>query len=402
MIATFTHLTSSRRGVCEKFAGDTITIGRASNNTLCFGDNERRVSSHHAQITRHDDTFLLRDLGSTNGTMLNGRRIIISELNADDLIEFGAGGPLIRFGLEQVAVEKTDSGNTPSQISNINDGKTQPTEESFAMFIRRFLRQRKTNTRLTTAIVVSMIFGAAFGIWLSSNMTPVDGERFTTVAKLNSPAVVFIETEFELVDSDGNITTIESRTGSGFVVSESGLIVTNRHLIRDWEYSQPPVGITGRTKSISVIFQGQKRSEAIPATIAKLSSDASLDLVILQIAPPPNMPTIYGMEPDLSHIGQGEEVATIGYPLGMQLLTDDRIDTSLATGFVSRIGQDAIQLDLHAHHGNSGGPVLNLKGEVIGIVTSNLANAQNITFCIPIGVAYEMLKINPQSPVRNS
>jgi serine protease Do len=398
MIATFTHLTSSRRGLCEKFADDTITVGRAANNTLCFGDNERRVSSHHAQITRHGETFLLRDLGSTNGTMLNGRRIIISELNADDLIEFGAGGPLIRFGLEQIAIANDNLGNAQNQAGNT----PQPGKESFAAFIRHFFKQRKTNTRLTTAIVVSMILGAVFGIWLSSNMTPIDGERFTAVAKLNSPAVVFIQTEFELVDGDGNITTIESRTGSGFIVSESGLIVTNRHLVRDWEYNQPPAGVTGRTKSISVIFQGQKRSEAIPATIANLSSDASLDLVILKIVPPPNMPIIYGIEPNLSHIGQGDEVATIGYPLGMQLLTDDRIDTSLATGFVSRVGQDAIQLDLHAHHGNSGGPVLNLKGEVIGIVTSNLANAQNITFCIPIGMAYEMIKISPPAPVRNS
>src|ERR1051325_4210981 len=101
MIATFTHLTGSRRGLCEKFQDDTITIGRAADNALCLGDNERRVSSHHAQISRHGDTFLLRDLGSTNGTMINGRRVIISELSPDDLIEVGAGGPLLRFGLEQ-------------------------------------------------------------------------------------------------------------------------------------------------------------------------------------------------------------------------------------------------------------------------------------------------------------
>jgi serine protease Do len=402
MIATFTHLTSSRRGLCEKFAGDTITVGRAANNLLCFGDNERRVSSHHAQITRHGETFLLRDLGSTNGTMINGRRVIIGELNADDLIEFGAGGPLLRFAIEQPPAEKDGSGDSQNQNPKAGDGQAQPTKETLALFIRRFLEKRKTNTRLTTAILVSMFFGAIFGIWFSSNIQPIERERFAAIAKLNSAAVVFIQTEFELLDGDGNLTMVESRTGSGFIVSESGLIVTNRHLIRDWEYNLPPAGITGRTKNISVIFQGQKRSEAIPATIAKLSSDASIDVVILQIAPPPDMPTIYGMEPNLEHIGQGDEVATIGYPLGMQLLTDDRIDTSLATGFVSRVGQDAIQLDLHAHHGNSGGPVLNLKGEVIGIVTSNLANAQNITFCIPIGVAYEMIKISPQSGVRNS
>jgi serine protease Do len=394
MIATFTHLTSSRRGLCEKFADDTITVGRAANNLLRFGDHERRVSSHHAQIRRQGETFLLRDLGSTNGTMLNGRRIIISELNADDLIEFGAGGPLLRFGLEQEAA----ADNQPPGPN----AETPPARESLGLLLRRFLRQRKTNTRLTTAIVVSMVFGAVFGTWLSANMTPIAGERFAAVARQNSAAVVFIQSEFELVDADGNITMIEARSGSGFIVSESGLIITNRHVVRDWEYHPPPPGITGRTRGISVVFQGQKRSEAIPATIANLSSDANLDIAILQIAPPPNMPTVYGIEPDLSHIGQGDEVATIGYPLGLQLLGDERIDTSLATGFVSRIGQDAIQLDLHAHHGNSGGPVLNLKGEVIGIVTSNLAKAQNITFCIPIGVAYEMIKISPHSSVRSS
>jgi serine protease Do len=401
MIATFTHLTSSRRGLCEKFANDKITVGRAANNTLCFGDNERRVSAHHAQITRNGETFLLRDLGSTNGTMLNGRRVIISELNGDDLIEFGAGGPLLRFGIEQTALAKEGTDGSPATPHMVKDGKTQPGKESFALFVRRFLKQRKTNTRLTTAIVVSMVCGALFGIWLSANMRSIDGERFAAVARLNSPAVVFIQTEFELVDGDGNIIMVEARTGSGFIIAASGLIVTNRHLIRDWEYNLPPAGISGRTKSISVVFQGQKRSAAIPATIANLSSDANLDIAILQIAPPPNMPTVYGIEPNLSHIGQGDEVATIGYPLGMQLLTEDRIDTSLATGFISRVGQDAIQLDLHAYHGNSGGPVLNLKGEVIGIVTANLVNAQNITFCIPIGVAYEMIKISPHSSVRS-
>ena len=92
MIATITHLTGRRRGERQTFDDEIITIGRAADNQLCFGDAERRVSSHHAQISRHGDAFLIRDLGSTNGTMINGRRIIISEIAADDLIEFGAGG----------------------------------------------------------------------------------------------------------------------------------------------------------------------------------------------------------------------------------------------------------------------------------------------------------------------
>src|SRR5215510_12794740 len=120
MLVTITHLTGARRGARQEFADEIITIGRAANNRLCFGDGERRVSSHHAQITRHDDAFLIRDLGSTNGTMINGRRIIISELASDDLIEFGAGGPLVRFVVEMPLAESTNNHEpSPRQASPI-------------------------------------------------------------------------------------------------------------------------------------------------------------------------------------------------------------------------------------------------------------------------------------------
>ena len=81
------------------------------------------------------------------------------------------------------------------------------------------------------------------------------------VAALNSPAVVFIRTEFELLDSSGQVTATEARTGSGFVVSESGLVVTNRHLVRDWEYNKPSAG----TESVSFMAVSISGSEKISA-----------------------------------------------------------------------------------------------------------------------------------------
>src|SRR5215207_8980995 len=100
MRVTLTHQIGPEKGKREQFEIERISIGRASNNALSFGDDARRVSSHHAEIIRRGDHFVLRDLGSTNGTMINGRRVIASEIHADDLIEFGAGGPLLRFGIE--------------------------------------------------------------------------------------------------------------------------------------------------------------------------------------------------------------------------------------------------------------------------------------------------------------
>jgi S1-C subfamily serine protease len=405
MIATFTYLTGSRRGQCEKFTDEVISIGRATDNRLSFGDAERRVSSHHAQITRHGDNFLLRDLGSTNGTKINGRRIIITELGKDDLIEFGAGGPLVRFGIlqpegtnhyeEQPAANPQARAVTRAHTTVVEKIPTRRDEITNA--IRRFLKQRKNNVRLTSAIVISLLFGGLLGIWLSGKFTSPESEHlsFAAIAERNRGAVVFIQTEFELVDEQGNASPVERRTGSGFVVSKSGLIVTNRHLIRAWEYEDTPVGLSGRTKKISVIFQGRKRDEAIPATLAHLSSDKETDIAILRITPPSEMTIIYGLERDLSHINQGDEVAAIGYPLGLDLLlqtTDERIETSLATGVVSRVGENKIQLDLHAYHGNSGCPVLNRRGEVIGIVTGKVQGAQDLIICEPVGVAYEMVK----------
>jgi S1-C subfamily serine protease len=104
---------------------------------------------------------------------------------------------------------------------------------------------------------------------------------------------------------------------------------------------------------------------------------------------------VHGIEPDLSHTNQGDEVVVIGYPLGLDLLqmtNDSRIYPSLSTGVVSRVGQDFIQLNLRAYHGNSGGPVLNRRGEVIGILTGNVGSAQDIALCTPISAALPLLK----------
>jgi len=76
----------------------------------------------------------------------------------------------------------------------------------------------------------------------------------------------------------------------------------------------------------------------------------------------------------------------------LQWTKDTTANPSLSTGIVSRVGHDFIQLNLRAYHGNSGGPVLSRKGEVIGILTANLGTAQDIALCIPIGTALNLVK----------
>ena len=104
---------------------------------------------------------------------------------------------------------------------------------------------------------------------------------------------------------------------------------------------------------------------------------------------------VHGIEAGLSDTNQGDEVVFIGYPLGLDLLEetkDKRVDPSLSPGIVSRVGHDYIQLTLRAYHGNSGGPVLNRRGEVIGILTGKVESAPDIALCLPITAALALVK----------
>lgn len=386
MRAVLTHIIGPDKGKREQFDASRITIGRASDNALCFNDGQRRVSSHHAEIVRNNDHYLLRDLGSTNGTMLNGRRVVTSEIQHDDLIEFGAGGPLLRFCVE---FDDTDS---PERLppSSAQQARRNTTDK----LVRP--PSHRANVLLLTAVAAAMLIGAGGGIFLSSRLPPRYQEErsFTEVAELNRPAVVFIRVEFELLDESGQVIVTDARTGSGFVVSSGGLIVTNRHLVRDWEYNSASQSLTGRTTKIEVILPGQTREQAILADVYRINPDKeSADVAILKTNLS-RLRFVRGIESDINNIEQGEDVAVIGYPLGLDLLKqthDEQIGPSLSTGIVSRVGQDYIQLNLRAYHGNSGGPALNRKGEVIGILTANVSSAQEIALCTPISAALELI-----------
>jgi serine protease Do len=392
MRATFTYLIGPQKGERIRFDAERISVGRAPDNMLCLGDGARRVSSHHAEVIHHGDQYLLRDLGSTNGTMINGRRVVVSELSADDLVEFGAGGPLLRFGVEHP--EKRDQLETIGSPGHERDRVRAGAGVEAGG--HRPVARVKSNATLIAALASAMLLGGIGGIVASYRLRATDPETlsFAEIAEVTTPAVVLIRTEFELLDSSGQVIKTEARTGSGFILAQSGMIVTNRHVIRDWEYNVPAAGVTGRLTRIEAILPHHTLEDAVPAEVYKLGPDSSVDVAILRINPA-NLPFVHGVEPDLDHINPGDEVVVIGYPLGLDLLQwtrDSTADPSLSTGTVSRVGHDFIQLNLRAYHGNSGGPVLNRKGEVIGILTANFASAQDIALCTPISTALTLVK----------
>src|ERR1041385_779913 len=90
-----------------EFSQLPVRIGRSSSNDLVLTGDNRRASSRHAEITADNrGVFYLRDLESTNGTFLNGMRISQAQINIGDLIEFGLGGPKLRFEIADAASPK--------------------------------------------------------------------------------------------------------------------------------------------------------------------------------------------------------------------------------------------------------------------------------------------------------
>lgn len=96
--AIFHHLSGSRQGQVDRFDMDLMTVGRDPSNTVYF-DSEKdiRCSGNHAEVRREGARFLLADVGARNGTFVNGQRVTRKELVKGDVIQFGNGGPKVRF-----------------------------------------------------------------------------------------------------------------------------------------------------------------------------------------------------------------------------------------------------------------------------------------------------------------
>jgi len=205
---------------------------------------------------------------------------------------------------------------------------------------------------------------------------PLDGEEQNNISvyKKNIPSVVNVTSRamtfdffYGLVPQDGQ--------GSGFVIDKEGHILTNYHVIAD-------------ARQVEVTMHNRKKYRA-----TVVGTDPSHDLAIIQIKAPDLVPAIMG---DSRNLQVGQKVYAIGNPFGLS--------GTMTRGIVSSIRpvrepngamiDEAIQTDAAINPGNSGGPLMNWHGEVIGINTMILSNANQsagIGFAIPINTAKAVL-----------
>lgn len=203
------------------------------------------------------------------------------------------------------------------------------------------------------------------------NITPTeDISTVTAVAKKTMGSVVGITTVQEIReffwarDAEG--------VGSGVIINSNGYILTNSHVIGD-----------GNAKSITVLIENRDK---MPGKV--LWYDAALDLAIVKVEAR-NLPVADLGDSDLLEVGQ--LAVAIGNPLGLDF------QRSVTSGVISglhrsiRVDQynvieDLIQTDASINPGNSGGPLLNNKGEVIGLNTAKIQTGEGLGFAIPINL----------------
>jgi S1-C subfamily serine protease len=195
----------------------------------------------------------------------------------------------------------------------------------------------------------------AVSIFLCSATPAFSQESLPELVRRVKPQVVAIAT----YDSQGEALM----TGSGFFV-RPGQVVTNLHVIRGAQRCEIKT-LDGKGKVFPVA--------------GMLAVDEEGDLALLSVDMPPDRPRASELAPVLPD--EGEQIVVIGNPLKLEGSVTDGIVSAVRE--VPNVGK-IIQITAPISHGNSGSPVFNMKGQVVGVVTIKVTNGQNINLAIAV------------------
>lgn len=246
-------------------------------------------------------------------------------------------------------------------------------------------------TALISALLGGIISGYLLPVYVFGNLMPYPNNYFgndvkqvinventnseflvSAVAKKAMPSVVGITTEsiqqnffFGARKSQG--------IGTGVVVDSRGYILTNSHVVNN-----------GNIEKLKVLFEDGTTKEA-----RILWNDAAMDLAVIKVDDVNVTPAELG---DSDQLEVGEVSVAIGNPLGLQF------ERTVTSGIISGLNRSIeinvnesieglIQTDASINPGNSGGPLLNSKGQVIGINTAKIQTGEGLGFAIPINIA---------------
>ena len=193
-----------------------------------------------------------------------------------------------------------------------------------------------------------------------------DTSKRLSVADLTASvrdSIVVIQTE---LDSG------ESTLGTGFVISQDGLIATNQHVI-------------GTARPLTV---ETRMGNSLPV-VEVHATETAVDLAIIRVEASEALPAPLPLG-DSSTLRQGQEIIAIGHPLG----DEHQVVEGIVSAIEEYAGNPVIRLAIPIERGNSGGPLIDLQGEVHGILTLKSLERRDLGFAVPINALKPLLE-NP-------
>jgi serine protease Do len=209
-----------------------------------------------------------------------------------------------------------------------------------------------------------------------------EGNVISRIAKDLGPSVVSVDVTSQQTAQDffGFLQPLTQQSaGTGFIISGDGVIVTNRHVV------------AGGTNVTVTLADGTRFTDV--QILGQTSSGSSLDVAFLKIKNLNGRKLTPVKVGDSAKMQVGDRVVAIGNALG-------QFQNTVTSGIISGYGRDVqagsssgdstenltdlFQTDAAINEGNSGGPLVNINGEVIGLNTAVASNAQNIGFSIPV------------------
>ena len=324
--------------------------------------------------------------------------------------------------------------NKPKSSERLNSISTQPKRirsgKTITITLPRINRPKINLKRLITStqalflvlvLVVGIVAGFIGGLIESmgysgsvymasiapqSKIIPSNDQLIVNIAKKLSPRVVSINATASAQSTPnffGFSQQVQQQSeGTGIIISSNGLVLTNRHVV--------PAG----TSSVSITLSNGTQLNDV-TVVGRTSPSDSLDIAILKINNTQGQTLVPAVIGDSSKVQVGDGVVAIGNALG-------QFQNTVTSGIISGYGRnitassssggnnglflpysstttgtsenlsDMFQTDAAINEGNSGGPLVNLNGQVIGVNTAIASNSQNIGFAIPINEVKGLIK----------
>ncbi len=205
-------------------------------------------------------------------------------------------------------------------------------------------------------------------------MTPTPTMQLTPIYR-SSPVPIPTPSVADVVEavrkSVVHIVTSLGGSGSGFIVDSAGYILTNAHVV------------DGQGRLTIMFDDGTRTSGTIEV------SDAVRDIALVKVSTARNLAAL----PFAKTIREGTDVVALGYPLSYTIGENVTMTTGIVSSLRTYEGVDYIQTDAALNPGNSGGPLLNLSGEVVGMNTLGLRDSEGINFAIKYNILSRQVQI---------